>query len=1075
MAARKLVVEVVEARNLLPKDGTGTSSPYARADFDGQRRKTRTVARDLNPAWNEALEFSFPPPPAAGAVDPAVAVAGEPLEVAVFHDVRVGPSRRNNFLGRVRLDARQFVRKGEEALIFFPLEKKSFFSWVRGEIGLKVYYVDDDEPPVPLPPPEPEPPAAGDAAAAAEAPPAAAAEAPASAEEPPKTEEPADSAPAPQPEAAEPAAGEGSVTEKPPEADPAAPDAPAPPEDAPPPVMTSEAVPSSEEKAPPEQEPVMPRTPPPTPMPRQVSLPVRRPLPPPPLPEDPPMERSKHDLVDKMPYLFVRVVRARGLPAGARPHVRVAAGGRHASTREARRGAFFEWDQTFAFPRDPAETAESPGPTMEVSVWDLPPGADVSVAEERAFLGGLCFDVADVHARDPPDGPLATQWYRLEGGLGRGGAGAAAHLMVATWAGTQADEAFADAWKADGSPSASASSVVSASASSRAKVYVSPKLWLLRLTVIEAQDTLTSAPPRDAGVAVRATLGFQTLKTRTAPVTRNGGGAPAWNEDLLFVAGEPLTDDDRLVVSLEVRHGKESFPVGSATVSLAAVERRVDDRKVVSKWLDLLPSDEANNNIQKKTMHVHGGRLHVRACLDGGYNVADEPPCAASDYRPSARQLWAPPVGVVELGIVGCRGLLPMRTVGGKGRTDAYAVAKYGPKWARTRTVADSFDPAWNEQYTWPVYDPCTVLTVGVFDDPPPPPSSENKDDADVRVVAHHRPMGKVRIRLSTLERGRVYRGAYPLLMMLPTGAKRMGDVELAVRFTTSASTLDVLHMYTRPVFPAMHHLRPLPAHTRDALRLAAARVSASHLARAEPPLRREVSTWMLDATSPDPRGGGRGPSSFSMRKLRANWARAAAALSWVTDAARWVEDTRSWRNPASTAMAHAVLVLLAWHPDLVVPTLALHVASVGTWRYRRRPRAPAPHPCARASMAEAADREELDEEFDAVPSARPPEVVRARYDRVRVVGARMQAMVGDVATQAERVQALVSWRDPRATGMFVAFCVVVAAVLYVVPMRMVVVVAGFYYLRHPMFRDRRPAPVLNFFRRLPSMAERIM
>ena len=128
------------------------------------------------------------------------------------------------------------------------------------------------------------------------------------------------------------------------------------------------------------------------------------------------MERSKHDLVDKMAYLFVRVVRARGLPAGAHPHVRVAAGGIHASTREARRGAFFEWDQTFAFVRDP--DTDSPGPTLEVSVWDLPPDADVSVADDRHFLGGLCFDTAELHARDLPDGPLATQWYRLEGGRG---------------------------------------------------------------------------------------------------------------------------------------------------------------------------------------------------------------------------------------------------------------------------------------------------------------------------------------------------------------------------------------------------------------------------------------------------------------------------------------------------------------------------------------------------------------------------------------------------------------------------------------------------------------------------------
>ncbi|XP_051216284.1 multiple C2 domain and transmembrane region protein 16 [Lolium perenne] len=1032
---RKLVVEVVEARNLLPKDGTGTSSPYARADFDGQRRKTRTVPRDLNPAWNEPLEFNFPGP-GSGGVDP---VAGEPLEIAVFHDVRVGPSRRNNFLGRVRLDARQFVRKGEEALIYFPLEKKNFFSWVRGDIGLKVYYLDE-----PLVPPEPEPTANDPPAADAEA----AKDVPAPADPPPvQTEEPSPPAEVPAAEAAQGApqgAGDEASTEKPPEAGTTAP-TPAT-EDAP--VMSSEAVPAADgaaSESPPEEE--APAPPPiPTPMPRQVPVPPRAAPPPP----DVPMERSKHDLVDKMPFLFVRVVRARGLPARAQPHVRVAAGGRHACTREARRGAFFEWDQTFAFARDPS--IDSPGPTLEVSVWDLPPDADVSVADDRSFLGGLCFDTADVHARDPPDGPLATQWYRLEGGRRLAGA----DLMVATWAGTQADEAFAEAWKAD-SPASSSSS---AAAASRAKVYVSPKLWLLRMTVIEAQDTLTAAPPRDAGIKVRGTLGFQTLKTRTTVVTRNGG--PAWNEDLVFVAAEPFIDDDCFVISLEVRHGKEAFPVGSASISLASIERRVDDRKVASKWLDLLPSDEAMRKVGKRTaMHMHGGRLHVRVCLDGGYHVADEPPYASSDFRPSARQLWRPPVGVLELGIVGCKGLLPMRTAEGKGCTDAYAVAKYGPKWARTRTISDSFDPAWNEQYTWPVYDPCTVLTVGVFDDPLPSlPPDGGKDGACSR------PMGKVRMRLSTLENGRVYRGMYPLILMLPTGAKKMGDVELAVRFATSGTALDVLHMYGQPSLPAMHHLQPIPAMSRETLRLAAARISSAHLARAEPPLRREVSMWMLDAA--EPRG-------FSMRKLRANWNRAVAALSWVADAARWAEDTRSWRNPTATMMAHAVLVLLAWHPDLVVPTLTLHVAAVGVWKYRRRPRAPAPHPCVRASMAETPDREELDEEFDTIPSARPPEVVRARYDRARMVGARLQAMVGDVATQAERLQALVSWRDPRATGMFVVLCVVVAIVLYMVPMKVVAVVAGFYYLRHPMFRDRMPAPVINFFRRLPSMSERIM
>jgi len=35
-----------------------------------------------------------------------------------------------------------------------------------------------------------------------------------------------------------------------------------------------------------------------------------------------------------------------------------------------------------------------------------------------------------------------------------------------------------------------------------------------------------------------------------------------------------------------------------------------------------------------------------------------------------------------------------MRAAGGKGCTDAYAVAKYGPMLARTRTIADTFHNA---------------------------------------------------------------------------------------------------------------------------------------------------------------------------------------------------------------------------------------------------------------------------------------------------------------------------------------------------------------------------------------------
>jgi Ca2+-dependent lipid-binding protein len=99
---KKLIVEVIDAQNLAPKDGHGTSSPYIVIDFYGQRRKTRTAVRDLNPVWNETLSFN---------VGEHNEIFGDVLELDVYHDMKYGPTRRENSLGRVRLSSTQFVKK----------------------------------------------------------------------------------------------------------------------------------------------------------------------------------------------------------------------------------------------------------------------------------------------------------------------------------------------------------------------------------------------------------------------------------------------------------------------------------------------------------------------------------------------------------------------------------------------------------------------------------------------------------------------------------------------------------------------------------------------------------------------------------------------------------------------------------------------------------------------------------------------------------------------------------------------------------------------------------------------------
>nr|CAD1818836.1 unnamed protein product [Ananas comosus var. bracteatus] len=112
---------------------------------------------------------------------------------------------------------------------------------------------------------------------------------------------------------------------------------------------------------------------------------------------------------------------------------------------------------------------------------------------------------------------------------------------------------------------------------------------------------------------------------------------------------------------------------------------------------------------------------------------------------------------------------------------------------------------------------------------------------------------------------------------------------------------------------------------------------------------------------------------------------------------------------------------------------------------------------------------DDLDEEFDLFPTTQRPEVVRSRYDRLRFIAGMMQKTLGEFATQGERVQSLLSWRDPRATAIFLVFCLVTAFVFLVVHFKVLVIWLGFYRMRHPRLRHKMPSVPMNFFRRLPQ------
>ncbi|ONH94432.1 hypothetical protein PRUPE_7G016100 [Prunus persica] len=1000
---RKLIVEVCNAKNLMPKDGQGTASAYAIVDFDGQRRRTKTKQRDLNPEWDEKLEFL---------VHDNDSMASEILEINLYNDKKTG--KRNTFLGKVKIPGNTFAKTGAEALVYFPLEKRSVFSQIKGEIGLKIYYIDED------------PPAAAEVKQETALPQA-------EQEKPLENPKAEDQNPEAAAKAEETKKVEAKTEEKPKEEEAKSEEKPKSPEDskpkteeasAPPPEVENPPIAYGSEKS------------------KQVEkekhveanggineVELLQPL-----ARD--RSLSAYDLVDRMPFLYVRVVKAKRGNGGstAEPVYAKLVIGTH-SIKTKTQPSDKEWDQVFAFDKEGLNST-----SLEVSVW-----AEAEEKKENepptrteTSLGTVSFDLQEVPKRVPPDSPLAPQWYTLESEKEAGN-----DVMLAVWIGTQADEAFQEAWQSDSG---------GLIPETRAKVYLSPKLWYLRLTVIQTQDLqlASGSEPklkvRSPELYVKAQLGAQLFKTSRTSVgsTSSSSANPTWNEDLVFVAAEPF--EPFLVLTVEDVTNSQS--VGHAKLHVPSVERRSDDRaEPKSRWLNLI-GDESR---------PYAGRIHLRVCLEGGYHVLDEAAHVTSDVRAAAKQLAKPPIGLLEVGIRGATNLLPVKTKNGvRGTTDTYVVAKYGPKWVRTRTILDRFNPRWNEQYTWDVYDPCTVLTIGVFDNGRYKRDEAGKPEKDIRI-------GKIRVRLSTLDTNRVYKSSYSLTVLLPGGAKKMGEIEIAVRFSCS-SWLNLIQAYTSPILPRMHYVRPLGPAQQDILRHTAMRIVTARLARSEPPLGQEVVQFMLDSDT----------HVWSMRRSKANWFRVVGCLSRGAMFARWLDGIRTWQHPPTTVLVHVLLVAVVLCPHLVFPTIFMYAFLILLLRCRYRQRAP-PNMDPRISYVDAVSPDELDEELDGFPSTRPSDVIRIRYDRLRALGGRAQTLLGDVAAQGERLEALFNWRDPRATGIFVVFCLVASLVFYVVPFKAFVLVSGFYCLRHPRFHDDMPSVPVNFFRRLPSLSDQIM
>ncbi|XP_048561346.1 FT-interacting protein 7-like [Triticum urartu] len=751
---------------------------------------------------------------------------------------------------------------------------------------------------------------------------------------------------------------------------------------------------------------------------------------------------STYDMVEPMKYLYVSVVKARDLPTmdvtGALdPYVEVKLGNFKGVTKHLVKNHNPVWRQTFAF-----SFANLQSNQLEVIVKDKDTIHD-------DFVGRVVLDVSDIPECIPPDSPLAPQWYNLSDAHGERfhHGHSLGEIMLAVWIGTQADEAFPEAYHSGAHPLSTAGLT-----NTRSKVYYSPKLIYLKVCVIGAKDLIGAENSKDPPVKptiAKIQMGGQIRRTRAGQPPAN----PVWNDEFIFVACEPFEDPLVVTVEEKVAAGRDE-PIGRIIIPVAANAPRNDLAKsVASKWFNLsrgMTVDEAAADVTTGTKHrehskTFASKIHLKMSLETAYHVVDESTHYTSDLQPAAKKLRKSAIGMLEVGILSARSL--------GSNKNPYCVAKYGAKWVRTRTLLGTAAHAWNEQYIWEVFDLGTVITVAVF----------NNKNLDGHGDAKDERIGKVRVRLSALESDRVYTHYYPLMALTPGGLKKTGELHLAVRFTCTAWA-NMLAQYGRPLLPKMHYTSPISVLQLNSLRFLAMQMVATRLGKAEPPLRREVVEYILDADS----------HMFSLRRSKANFNRIISLFSGALAAGKWFDNICKWKNPLTTSLVHVLFLILVCYPELILSTVFLYIFLIGVWNYRRRPRNP-PHMDTVLSHAELAQPDELDEEFDTFPTSKPGDVVRMRYDRLRSVAGRVQTVVGDLAMQGERAQSLLSWRDPRATAMFITLSFIIAIVLYVTPFRVVAVLAGLYLLRHPRLRSKQPSAPFNFYKRLPAKGDMLL
>ncbi|DBB06469.1 TPA: Tricalbin-2 [Trebouxia sp. C0004] len=360
-----------------------------------------------------------------------------------------------------------------------------------------------------------------------------------------------------------------------------------------------------------------------------------------------------------------------------------------------------------------------------------------------------------------------------------------------------------------------------------------------------------------------------------------------------------------------------------------------------------------------------------------------------------------------------------------------FCVIKIGPHWGRTTTLMAAPKGSWDWEVHVPLYDPSSVMLLAVCSAQPTVHRARVLTRAVRSVLAQEDAvLGKLRIRLSTLQPWTEVEARLPMLADRDKGGSKVAYAHL---------TLKVLHWnqgvllseYIKPQFPAdvykydMHHgdAAHKVAHEHD-------RTVAIWLEGVNPSISTPIAMGVVDTQR----------WRFTMSRARTNLRRLQNIRDHMAKYQTALHSLQRWERPPASLAAVTCTTLLCFYPHAVLACLLVYLMLHSLFTYRGVYQG---EPMEMEAETEAEDTEEETELLSGNTNAVAS--LRRKYNKLLGVALTLQNLLDDVATQLERLQACITWQDPSATLLFIAFCACAAMALALLGLPTVMAIGCFW------------------------------